>query len=45
MCHLAETASRFILTVGVRVNRNLEQEKERKKTKSERQRFGESAQV
>jgi len=44
MCHLAETASRLVLTTGMRVGGDLEQEQERKQTKSDRQWFGKSAQ-
>jgi hypothetical protein len=44
MCHLAETASRLVLTTGMRVGGDLEQEQDRKQTESDRQWFGKSAQ-
>jgi hypothetical protein len=44
MCHLAETAGRFILTVCMKVGRDLKQKNEREKSKSECKRLGESAQ-
>src|SRR5271165_4759234 len=42
--HLAETAGRFVLTVGVLVGGDLEQKQERKQGKSDCEGFGKSAQ-